>query len=230
MTDVLVADDQDLIRAGLAALIDAAPDLRVVGQAASGQDAVRKAAELCPDVVLMDIRMPGLNGVAATEHIMAADYRQDRPRVLILTTFDLDEYVYAALRAGASGFLLKETRPDRLLAAIHTVASGDSLFAPSVTRRLIEAYTRRNSQPCTASAGLEALTPRELDVLRQVGQGLTNTEIAEQFVVSESTIKTHLSRTLTKLQITSRAQAVVLAYETGLIAPGQSPLHTRLMG
>jgi DNA-binding NarL/FixJ family response regulator len=223
MTDVLVVDDQDLIRAGLAALIDAAPGLRVVGQAATGQAAVRQAIELRPDVVVMDIRMPGLDGVAATEHIMSAEYVGTRPHVLILTTFDLDEYVFAALRAGASGFLLKETRPDRLLAAIHTVASGDSLFAPSVTRRLIEAYTRQSDVVSSSPTDLACLTPRELAVLREVGKGLTNGEIAEHLVVSESTIKTHFNRALSKLHITSRAQAVVGAYESGLVSPGMSP-------
>jgi DNA-binding NarL/FixJ family response regulator len=171
----------------------------------------------------MDIRMPGLDGVAATEHIMSAEYPRDRPRVLILTTFDLDEYVFAALRAGASGFLLKETRPDRLLAAIHTVASGDSLFAPSVTRRLIEAYTRRPELASRPATNLECLTPRELAVLQEVARGLTNSEIAGHLVVSESTIKTHFNRALSKLQISSRAQAVVLAYESGLVSPGMSP-------
>ncbi len=223
MTNVLVVDDQDLIRAGLAALIDAAPGLRVVGQAATGQAAVRQAIDLCPDVVVMDIRMPGLDGVAATEHIMSAEYAGARPHVLILTTFDLDEYVFAALRAGASGFLLKETRPDRLLAAIHTVAAGDSLFAPSVTRRLIEAYTRQSDVVSSPPPDLECLTPRELAVLREVGKGLTNGEIAEHLVVSESTIKTHFNRALSKLHITSRAQAVVVAYESGLVSPGMSP-------
>lgn len=223
MTNVLVVDDQDLIRAGLAALIDAAPGLRVVGQAATGQAAVRQAIDLCPDVVVMDIRMPGLDGVAATEHIMSAEYAGARPHVLILTTFDLDEYVFAALRAGASGFLLKETRPDRLLAAIHTIAAGDSLFAPSVTRRLIEAYTRQSDVVSSPPPDLECLTPRELAVLREVGKGLTNGEIAEHLVVSESTIKTHFNRALSKLNITSRAQAVVVAYESGLVSPGMSP-------
>jgi DNA-binding NarL/FixJ family response regulator len=220
MIDVVVADDQDLIRAGLAALIDASPGLQVVGQAATGREAVAQAAAKSPDVVVMDIRMPGLDGIAATEHITAADgYRGERPRVLILTTFDLDEYVYAALRAGAAGFLLKETGPDRLLAAIHSVALGEGLFAPTVTRRLIEAYAHRAGPASPLAARLAALTPREVEVLRAVGHGQTNAEIAEHLQLGESTVKTHISRTMTKLGVTSRAQAVVVAYESGLITP-----------
>lgn len=223
MTDVLVVDDQDLVRAGLAALIDAAPGLRVVGRAATGHDAVAQSAALRPDVVTIDICISGLSGAAATAQIRAQAGGPVRPCVLILTTLDLDEYVCAALRAGASGFVLKETSPDRLLAAIHTVAAGDSLFAPTVVRRMVAAYTRMTDSLAALSADLETLTPRELDVLRYVGRGLANADIAKRLVVSESTVKTHLNRTLAKLQISSRAQAVVLAYETGLVTPNWSP-------
>jgi DNA-binding NarL/FixJ family response regulator len=222
MTSVLVVDDQDLIRAGLAALIRAAPGLEVVGEAVDGHDAVTQAKANTPDVVLMDIRMPDLNGVTATERILAVSGDYQRPRVLILTTFDLDEYVYAALRAGASGFLLKDTRPERLLAAIHTIAEGEVLLAPSITRRLIEAYARQPQSNDNPPPDLRGLTSREAEVLRLVAQGLTNTEIAGQLVLSEATIKTHLNRTMTKLNLSSRAQAVVIAYETGLVTPRRS--------
>lgn len=219
MPTVLVVDDQILIRAGLAALLRAAPGVEVVGEASDGEEAIRLAATARPEVILMDIRMPGTDGIAATERILAAA-EDPPPRVLVLTTFDLDEYVYSALRVGACGFLLKETPPERLLAAIATVASGDMLFAPSVTRRLIEAYAPR-PEPVVAAAGPaeELLTPREREVLRLVGSGLSNTEIAERLVLSTATIKTHLNRTMSKLALSSRAQAVVLAYETGLVVP-----------
>jgi DNA-binding NarL/FixJ family response regulator len=227
MIRVLVVDDQILIRAGLAALIRAAPGLDVAGEAPDGPQAVTMAAQLRPDVILMDIRMPGLNGAAATERILASAATPP-PRVLILTTFDLDEYVYAALRAGASGFLLKETSPERLLAAIHAVAGGDALFAPSVTRRLVEAYAGRSAPPATEPApavgpppGLAALTAREVEVLRLVGTGRSNPEIAAALVVSEATVKSHLNRLMAKLGLSSRAQAVVVAYESGLIRPGR---------
>ncbi|MBB3725672.1 response regulator [Nonomuraea dietziae] len=221
MIKVLVVDDQILIRAGLAALIRAVPDLDVVGEAASGEESVGMAAATRPDVILMDIRMPGMNGVTATERILAAEH-DHRPLVLILTTFDLDEYVYSALRVGASGFLLKDTPPERLIAAIRTVASGDMLFAPSVTRRLIEAYTRRPT-PAAAppSPELGSLTAREAEVLKLVGHALSNTEIASRLCVSAATVKTHLNRAMTKLNLTSRAQAVALAYEAGLVTPGR---------
>ncbi|WP_412539525.1 response regulator transcription factor [Longispora sp. K20-0274] len=218
MTRVLIVDDEVLIRAGLAALLRAAPGLEVVGEAADGEEAVELADSLEPDVVLMDIQMPGLNGVAATERVLARSRAAVPPRVLILTTFDLDEYVFAALRAGASGFLLKDTPPERLLAAIGIVGSGDMLFAPSVTCRLIEAYTRRPDRVLPAPA-LDGLTSREVEVLGLVGRGLSNAEIAERLVVSEATVKTHLNRTMTKLGVSSRAQTVVLAYESGLVTP-----------
>ncbi|MET9251097.1 response regulator transcription factor [Nonomuraea sp. NPDC003709] len=222
MINVLVVDDQILVRAGLAALIRAAPGLDVVGEAATGEEAVALAAATRPEVVLMDIRMPGMNGVTATEHILAAGSVQP-PRVLILTTFDLDEYVYHALRAGASGFLLKDTPPERLIAAIHTVACGDMLFAPSVTRRLVEAYTQ-HAAPSTATRPtpiLDLLTSREAEVLKLVGHALSNTEIAARLCVSEATVKTHLNRAMTKLNLSSRAQAVARAYESGLVTPGR---------
>ena len=216
MLEVLVVDDQILIRAGLAALLRAAPGLTVVGEAACGEEAVALAAATEPDVVLMDIAMPGMSGVTATERIIAARPEQP-PRVLILTTFDLDEYVYGALRAGAHGFLLKDAAPEQLLAAIHAVATGDMLFAPAVTRRLVEAFA-----PPAADADapdLRALTAREVEVLRLVGTGISNTEIAARLTVSDSTVKTHLNRVMTKLGLTSRAQAVVTAYDTGLVTP-----------
>ncbi|MDX3071905.1 response regulator [Streptomyces sp. NPDC088354] len=221
MTTVLVVDDQFLIRAGLVGLLRAAPGIEVVGEAGDGEEAVERAAETAPEVILMDIRMPGISGVTATERILAAAGER-APRVLILTTFDLDEYVYTALRAGASGFLLKDAGPERLIAAVHAVAGGDTLFAPSVTRRLIEAYApvRPTSDPGRPPpAELAALTARELEVLRMIAKGLSNAEIAERLFISEATVKTHLNRTMAKLGIGSRAQAVVLAYETGLVTP-----------
>ncbi|AQZ62040.1 DNA-binding response regulator, LuxR family [[Actinomadura] parvosata subsp. kistnae] len=221
MIKVLVVDDQILVRAGLAALLRAAPGLDVVGEAATGEEAIDQAAATGPDVILMDIRMPGMNGVTATEHILSARGEQP-PRVLILTTFDLDKYVYDALRIGASGFLLKDTPPERLIAAVHTVAAGDMLFAPSVTRRLIEAYTSRADPPAALrSPALHPLTAREVEVLKLVGRALSNAEIATRLQVSEATVKTHLNRTMTKLNLSSRAQVVALAYESGLITPGR---------
>ena len=218
VTGVLVVDDQVLVRAGFAALIRAAPGLTVVGEAADGDEAVALAVRTHPDVVLMDIRMPGSNGVQATERILAAGL-DPQPRVLILTTFDLDEYVYAALRAGAAGFLLKDTEPERLLAAIDVVAAGDMLFAPSVTRRLVAAYAHRSDTPAEPPPELDRLTAREVEVLRLVGRGLSNADIAAQLVVSEATVKTHLNRAMAKLDLSSRAQAVAVAYETGLVVP-----------
>ncbi|MFF3563274.1 response regulator [Streptomyces sp. NPDC002574] len=221
MTTVLVVDDQFLIRAGLVGLLRAAPGIDVVGEAGDGEEAVERAAETTPEVILMDIRMPGISGVTATERILAAAGER-APRVLILTTFDLDEYVYTALRAGASGFLLKDAGPERLIAAVHAVAGGDTLFAPSVTRRLIEAYAPARPAPDPdrpPPAELAALTARELEVLRMIAKGLSNAEIAERLFISEATVKTHLNRTMAKLGLGSRAQAVVLAYETGLVTP-----------
>ncbi|GAA1548306.1 response regulator transcription factor [Dactylosporangium maewongense] len=220
MIRVLVVDDQVLIRAGLAALLRAAPEVDVVGEAADGMEAVRLAGSLRPDVILMDVRMPGdVSGIDATERIIAAAPVAP-PRVIVLTTFDLDEYVYNALRAGAHGFLLKDTPPERLLSAVAAVAEGEMLFAPSVTRRLVEAYTG-GGQPATHSPEqLVELTTREREVLRLVGRGLSNLDIAGRLIISEATVKTHLNRAMSKLGLASRAQAVVLAYETGLVTPG----------
>ena len=217
-----MADDQILVRAGLAALLRAAPGLEVVGEAEDGEQVLAIAAEQDPDVILMDIRMPGIGGIAATEQLVAARDAAGRrtPRVLILTTFDLDDYVYAALKAGASGFVLKDTSPERLLAAITVVANGDMLFSPQISLRLIEAYTLRGEAPSGPPKDLAALTAREIEVLRLVGKGMTNPEIAEHLVVGETTVKTHLNRTMTKLGLSTRAQAVVVAYEAGLVVPG----------
>ncbi|MFD5446784.1 response regulator [Streptomyces sp. NPDC127100] len=222
---LLVVDDQFLVRSGLAALLRAAPGMEVVGEASDGAEAVALAAETRPDVVLMDIRMPGMSGIQATERILA-EAVDPAPRVLVLTTFDLDEYVYGALRAGASGFLLKDAGPERLLAAVTAVHGGDALFAPAVTRRLVEAFTRmsdtRSAKPSDAGPppALTSLTGREAEVLGLVARGLTNAEAADRLFISEATVKTHLNRTMSKLGLTSRAQAVVLAYETGLVTPG----------
>jgi DNA-binding NarL/FixJ family response regulator len=215
MIRVLLVDDQGLVRAGFRMILRAEADIEVVGQAADGEEAVSRTRETDPDVVLMDIRMPGVDGVEATRRITATA----GPRVLVLTTFDLDEYVYEALRAGASGFLLKDAPEEQLVAAIRVVAAGGSLFAPSVTRRLIEQFARRARTP-EAPPQLEELTPRELEVLRLVARGLSNAEIAETLVVSEHTTKTHVASVLSKLDLRNRVQAVVLAYESGLVTPG----------
>ena len=210
---VLLADDQPLVRTGLRMILGAEPDLEVVGEAADGRAAIERCAELHPDVVLMDVRMPGVDGIEATRAVTGGDHP---PRVLVLTTFDLDEVVYDALRAGASGFLLKDAPEERLTTAIRVVAEGGSLFAPSVTRRLIEEFARRGPRP---RVDLAALTDRELEVLRQVSRGLSNAEIAAELVVSEHTVKTHVARVLMKLGVRDRVQAVVLAYESGLVRP-----------
>ncbi|GAA2303416.1 response regulator transcription factor [Nonomuraea roseoviolacea subsp. roseoviolacea] len=218
MVTVLVVDDQVLIRAGLAALIRAAPGLDVVGEAATGEEAVALAASARPDVVLMDIRMPGVNGLAATERILA-EGGERAPKVLILTTFDIDEYVYNALRLGASGFLLKDTPPERLISAIHTVAAGDVLLVPGAVKRLVEAFAGAPATAPREVPDLAQLTTRETEVLRAVGRALSNREIADRLHVSEATVKTHLNRLMTKLNLSSRAQAVVLAYDCGLVKP-----------
>jgi DNA-binding NarL/FixJ family response regulator len=218
MIKVLLADDQSLVRAGFRMILRAEPDIDVVGEAADGREAVAKAATHRPDVVLMDVRMPEMNGIEATRQIAAGE---GAPRVLVLTTFDRDEYVYEALRAGAGAFLLKDAPEHQLLAAIRVVAEGGSLFSPSVTRRLIEQFTARGEAP-VADAHLEQLTARELEVLRLVARGLSNAEISERLVVTEHTTKTHVASILQKLALRNRVQAVVLAYETGLVRPGES--------
>jgi DNA-binding NarL/FixJ family response regulator len=217
---VVLADDQPLIRAGLRTTIDHADDLEVVGEAADGAQAVDVARATRPDVVLMDVRMPVLDGIEATQRI-TGDATLAGVRVLILTTFDLDEYVYAALRAGASGFLLKDSRPEDILGAIRVVAAGDALLAPSVTRRLIEEFGRRAEIEPIARPELAALTDREREVLALVGRGLSNTEIGESLYVSPATAKTHVSHVMTKLYARDRAQLVVMAYESGLVHPGE---------
>jgi DNA-binding NarL/FixJ family response regulator len=216
---VLVADDQALVRGAFRVLIDSAADMNVLAEAADGAEAVELARRTHPDVVLMDIRMPVMDGLEATRRI-TTDATTDKVRVLVLTTFDLDEYVFAALRAGASGFLLKDALPEDLLAAVRVVAAGDALIAPSVTRRLIAEFARRPEPARPATAELDDLTEREREVLVEVARGLSNAEIAERLFVSPATIKTHVSRTLMKLGARDRAQLVVLAYETGLITPG----------
>jgi DNA-binding NarL/FixJ family response regulator len=214
---VLVADDQAMVRAGFAALLAAQPDLEIVGQAENGADAVELAAATAPDVVLMDVRMPVLDGIAATRRILA---RMPGTRVVVLTTFDVDDYVLDAIRAGASGFLLKDAPPDDLVAAVRIVARGDALLAPSVTRRLIERLAvRPASRPASPSAFPE-LTQREREVLVEVAKGRSNQEIAAALVIAEQTVKTHVSRVLGKLGVRDRAQAVVAAYESGLVVAG----------
>jgi DNA-binding NarL/FixJ family response regulator len=218
MTSVLVVDDQDLVRAGFVALVSATPGIEVVGEASDGLDAVRLAQRLRPDVILMDIRLPGLDGVQATERILA-DAASPRPGVLVLTVFDLDEYVFSALRAGAAGFLLKDSPPETLIDGIATVAAGGMLFGPTVTRRLVEAYTTTPRPAPDTGSTLADLTEREVEVLRLVGTGSSNAQISDDLRVSEATVKTHLNRAMSKLDISSRAQAVVVAYESGLIVP-----------
>jgi DNA-binding NarL/FixJ family response regulator len=213
---VLLADDQRLVRSGFRMILRDDPDLDVVGEAGDGEEAVALAAQLRPDVVLMDVRMPKLDGIQATRRILAG--AEPRPRVLVLTTFDLDEYVFAALRAGASGFLLKDAPEEQLGAAIRIAAEGGSMFAPSVTRRLIERFAATAEGP--PPPALDELTPRELEVLRMLARGLSNSEIAAELVVSEHTVKTHVARVLGKLDLRDRVQAVVLAYECGLVRPG----------
>ena len=216
---VLLVDDQALVRAGFRMILDAEPDIEIVGEASDGLEAVEAVRRELPDVVLMDIRMPELDGLEATRRILANGSSEGRPRVLMLTTFDLDEYVYEALRAGASGFLLKDTPPEQLVAGIHIVASGEALLSPQITTRVIEEFVRRPG-PSTPAKGIDELTARELEVLKLIAKGLSNAEIARELYVSETTVKTHVARVLMKLDLRDRVQAVVLAYESGLVQPG----------
>jgi DNA-binding NarL/FixJ family response regulator len=232
---LVVADDHEVVRAGFAALLDTQPDFAVLGTAADGADAVAVCRELRPDVVLMDVRMPGTDGIEATRQLVgpaaggpAAGLACAPPKVLILTTFDLDEYVFDALRAGASGFLLKDVTAERLFEAVRVVAAGEALLAPAVTRRLISEFARLRPQAVAGVPGaagrpgaLAALTPRETEVLRLVAEGLSNTEVAGRLVVTDETVKTHVSRILSKLGLRDRTQAVVAAYESGLVVPGR---------
>jgi DNA-binding NarL/FixJ family response regulator len=220
-TRCLIADDQAMVREGFAAVLDSQPGLLVVGQAADGADAVRQARDLEPHVVLMDVRMPVMDGLEATRQILGAPASPARPRVLMLTTFDLDEYVYEALRAGASGFLLKDATAAELIHAVRVVAAGDALLAPSVTRRLIADFARQPRRAPPFPPSLGALTQRETEVLQLIAHGLSNTEISSTLVIAEQTTKTHVGRILAKLDLRDRAQAVVLAYETGLVIPGE---------
>ncbi|HET6772080.1 MAG TPA: response regulator transcription factor [Acidimicrobiales bacterium] len=220
MIRVLLVDDQALVRAGFRALLDAQDDIEVVGEAGDGDEAVRQARRLRPDVVLMDIRMPGTDGLAATRSIVGDDRLSD-VRIVMLTTFELDEYVFEAIRSGASGFLVKDTEPVELLRAVRAVASGDALLSPGVTRRLIGAFASQTREP-PASPALDSLTEREREVMGLVAEGLSNDEIAERLFVSPMTAKTHVSRAMTKLAARDRAQLVVFAYESGLVRPGWS--------
>ena len=216
---VLVVDDQAVVRAGFRTMLGEEPDLEVVGQAGDGGEGVRLARELRPDVVLMDVRMPGMDGIEATRRIV--DERSNGlPRVLVLTTFDIDEYVFAALRAGASGFLLKDAEPDEIITAVRVVAGGESLLAPQVTRRLIEEFVRSAPRPVPAPAEVGLLTPREREVLTLAARGLSNGEIAETLVVGASTVKTHMNNVLSKLHLRDRVQATIFAYDAGLVQPG----------
>jgi DNA-binding NarL/FixJ family response regulator len=214
---VVVADDQAMVRAGFHRLLDAEPDIDVVGEANDGAQAVELVARLRPHVALLDIRMPNMDGIQATRRITAAG----TTRVVILTTFDLDEYVYDALRAGASGFLLKDALPEQMIAGVHAAACGDALIAPSVTRRLLDEFARR-PQPADASRALASLTVRERDILLRLGRGMSNAEIASDLFLGEATIKTHVGNVLAKLALRDRVQAVVYAYETGLVTPGDT--------
>jgi DNA-binding NarL/FixJ family response regulator len=221
ITRCLIADDQAMVREGFAAVLSAQPGLIVVGQAVDGADAVSQARQLDPDVVLMDVRMPLVDGLQATRQILGAASGPHRPRVLMLTTFDLDDYVYEALRAGASGFLLKDATAAELVHAVRVVAAGDALLAPSVTRRLIADFARQPHRDAPVPSSLGPLTQRETEVLRLIARGLSNAEISDTLVIAEQTTKSHVGRILAKLDLRDRAQAVVLAYESGLVAPGQ---------
>ena len=218
MIRVLIADDQELVRTGFRVILETEADITVVAEASDGEQAARLTAEHAPDVVVMDVRMPVCNGLEATRRITTS---KSAARVLILTTFDLDEYVFEALRAGASGFLLKDAGADELVHAVRVIAAGDALLAPSITRRLIEDYARRSPAAAKPSTALESLTPREVEVLRLIARGMSNADIAQQLVVSDATVKTHVARIFAKLDLHDRAQAVVFAYETGVVQAGQ---------
>lgn len=220
MTRVLIADDQRLVRTGFRLILDLEPDMTVVGEAATGQECVREATRLAPEVVLMDVRMPMMDGIEATRRLTEAHVPS---RILVLTTFDLDEYVFAALRAGATGFLLKDAPREQLIAAIRQVASGDTLLAPAVTRRLIERFAGSSATDAAALSRVHSLTEREADVLRLVARGMSNAEIARTLFLGEATVKTHVARMLAKIRARDRVQAVVQAYESGFIRPGGGP-------
>jgi DNA-binding NarL/FixJ family response regulator len=216
---VLIADDQALVRAGFRMILDAAEGIEVVGEASNGEDAIAAVRRLQPDVALMDVRMPTMDGLEATRRILAGN--ANAPRVVMLTTFDIDEYVYSALRAGASGFLLKDVSPEQLVAAVRLIAAGDALLAPSIVRRLVERFATPAPTPAsTRDANLSDLTTREREVLVLIARGLSNAELAEHLTLSEATVKTHVARILSKLGLRDRVQAVVLAYESGLVSPG----------
>jgi DNA-binding NarL/FixJ family response regulator len=217
VTRVLIADDDDLMRSGLLELLSGDPSIEIVGEASTGREAVDRTRRLDPDVVLMDVRMPDLDGIGATRELTHA---APRTRILILTTFEQDDYVFGALRAGASGFLLKRTRPEELIAAVHTIAAGDSLLSPSVTRLVIDRTAQQPMPDLTDRAKLGELTPRERDVFELLAQGLSNREIAAELVVEESTIRTHVKRIMMKLDLRDRVQVVIFAYETGVNRPG----------
>ena len=227
MIETLIVDDQALVRAGFRAILDAEPDISVTGEAADGNEALELIRRVRPDVVLMDVRMPQMDGIEATRQLQR---EPDPPRVLVLTTFDLDEYVYEAMRAGASGFLLKDVPRDQLIAGVRTVARGDALLAPAVTRRLIERFVRQPAPQTRPSGALESLSARELDVLRLLAQGLSNEEIAQRLFISRATVKTHVASILQKLTLRDRIQAVVLAYESGLIRPASETEQAGVTG